>query len=54
MNVKKAKSKDINKNCRADIRNLIDDFSDILSINQWDPRIFDATCHRKDAKQAHN
>ena len=29
-NVKRAMSKDININCRADFRNLIDDFSDIF------------------------
>ena len=33
-NVKKAISKEINTNCRADFRNLIDDDSDIFSINQ--------------------
>ena len=33
-NVKKAISKELNKNCRADFRNLIDDYSDIFSINQ--------------------
>ena len=35
-NVKKAISKEINNNCSADFRNLIDDYSDIFSINQWD------------------
>ena len=32
-NVKKAVSKEKNKNCRACFRNLIDDYSDIFSIN---------------------
>ena len=35
-NMKKAISKEINNNCRADFRNLIDDYGDIFSINQWD------------------
>ena len=35
-NVKKAISKEINNNCRADFRNLIDDYGDVFSINQWD------------------
>ena len=35
-NVKKAFSKEINNNSRADFRNLIDDFKEIFSINQWD------------------
>ena len=35
-NVKKALNKEIINNCRADFRKLIDDFSDIFSINQWD------------------
>ena len=46
--VKKAISKEINNNCRADFRNLIDDYSDIFSINQWDLGKCDATSHRID------
>ena len=49
-NVKKAISKEINNNCRADFRNLIDDYSDIFSINQWDLGKCDATSHRIDMK----
>ena len=49
-NVKKAISKEINKNCRADFRNLIDDYSDIFSINQWDLGKCYATSHRIDVK----
>ena len=49
-NVKKAISKEINFNCRADFRILIDDFSDIFSINQWDLGKCDATTHRIDVK----
>ena len=50
-NVKKAITKEINNNCRADFRNLIDDYSDIFSINQWDLGKCDATGHRIDLKQ---
>ena len=49
-NVKKGKTKKINKNCRADFRNLIDDCSDISSINQWDFGKCDQTSHRRDVK----
>ena len=49
-NVRKAISKEINNNCRAYFRNLIDDFSDIFSMNQWDLGKCDATSHRKDVK----
>ena len=49
-NVKKAISKEIDNNCRADFRNLIDDYSDFFSINQWDPGKCDATGHRIDMK----
>ena len=49
-NVKKATSKEINNSCRAEFRNLIDDYSDILSINQWDLGKCDATSHRIDVK----
>ena len=49
-NVKKAISKEINNNCRAVFRNLIDDYSDIFSINEWDPIKWDATSHRIDVK----
>ena len=49
-NVKKAISKDINKNCRADFKNLIDDYRDIFSINQWDLGKWDAASHRIDVK----
>ena len=48
--VKKAKNKEINNNCRADYRTLIDDFSDIFSINQWNLGNWDATSHRIDVK----
>ena len=34
--VKREISKDVNNNCRADFSNLIDEHSDINSINQWD------------------
>ena len=44
-NVKKAISKEMNNNCRADFRNLIDDYSDIFSSNQWDLGKCDATSH---------
>ena len=49
-NVKKAISKERNNNCRAEFRNLIDDDSDIFSINQWDLEKCDATSHRIDVK----
>ena len=49
-NVKKAISKEINNSCRADFRNLIDDYSDIFSSNQWDLGKCDATSHRIDVK----
>ena len=49
-NVKKANIKVINNNCRADFRNLIHDYSDIFSINQWDHGKCDATNHRIDVK----
>ena len=49
-NVNKAKSKEINNNCRANFRNLIDECSDIFSINQWDLGKCDATSHRIDVK----
>ena len=49
-NVKKAISKEINNNCRADFRKLIDDYSDIFSINQWDLGNCNATSHRIDVK----
>ena len=52
--VKRAINKKINNNCRAVFRNLIDDYSDIFSINQWDLGTCDATSHRKDVKQAHS
>ena len=42
-NLKKAISKEINNNCRADFRNLIDDYSDSFSINQRDLGKCDAT-----------
>ena len=44
-NVKKAISKEVNNNCRADFRNLIDDYNDIFSINQWNFGKCDATGH---------
>ena len=49
-NVKKATSKEMNNNCRADFRNLIVDYSDIFSINQWDLGKCDATGHKTDVK----
>ena len=49
--VKKAKNKEVNNNCRADYRNLIDDFSDIFSINQWNFGNWDATSHRIHVKR---
>ena len=49
-NVKEVIGKEINNNCRADFRNLIDDYSDIFSINQWDLGRCDATSHRIDVK----
>ena len=49
-NVKKAISKNINKNCRTEFRNLIDDFSVIFSINQRDFGKYDATSHRREVK----
>ena len=43
-NVKEAKSKEMNNNCRADFGNLIDNFSDtFFSSNQWDLGKCDAT-----------
>ena len=44
------KKKETNNNCRADCRNLTDDFSDSLSINQCDLVKCDATSHRIDVK----
>ena len=49
-NVKKAISKEINNNWRADSRNLIDDYTDIFSINQWDLGKCHATSHRIEVK----
>ena len=49
-NIKKAINKEINNNCRADFRILIDDYSDTFSINQWDFGKSDATRHRIDVK----
>ena len=49
-NVKKGFIKEINNNCRADFTNLIDDYSDTFSINQWDLGKCDATSHRIDVK----
>ena len=49
-NAKRAISNEINNNCRADFRNLIDDYSGIFSINQWDLGECDATSHRIDVK----
>ena len=50
-NVKKAISNEINNNCRADFRQLIDDYSDIFSINQsMALGKCDATSHRIDVK----
>ena len=44
-NVRKVLSKEINDNCRADFRNLINESSDFFSINQWDLGKCDATSH---------
>ena len=49
-NVKKPISKKINNNCRANFRNLINDYSDIFSINKWDLGKCDATSRRIDVK----
>ena len=49
-NLKKAISKGINNNCRADFRNLIDDYSDIFSNNQWEFGKCDVISHRIDVK----
>ena len=49
-NLKKAINKEINNNCRAEFGNLIDDYADIFSINQWDLGKSDATSHRIDLK----
>ena len=49
-NVMKAISKEINNNCWAVFRNLIDDYSDIFPINQWDLGKCDATSPRIDVK----
>ena len=49
-NVTKAISKEKNNNCRADFRNLIDDYSDIFSINQCDFGKCNANCHKIDVK----
>ena len=49
-NVKKAISKEKNNSCRADFRNLIDDYSNIFSINQWDLGKCDATSQRREFK----
>ena len=43
-------SKDINKNCRAEVRNPIDETSHIFSINQCNLVKCYATGHIKDAK----
>ena len=48
-NVKKAISKETNINCRADFRNLIDDYSDIFH-QPMGPWKCDATSHRIDVK----
>ena len=52
-NVKKARSRDMNNNCRAGFRNSIYDYSDIFSVNQWDLRKCDATSHRIDKKPSY-
>ena len=49
-NVKKAIGRETNNNCRAVFRNLIDDNSDIISINQWDLGRCDAISHKIDVK----
>ena len=49
-NVKKAISKEINSNCRADFGKSIDDYNEIFSINQWDLGKCDATSHKIDVK----
>ena len=50
-NVRKATSKEIYNNCWADFSKLIDDFSGIFSIIQWDFGKCDATSHRIDVKR---
>ena len=49
-NVKKAINTEINNNCRVDFRNLLDDYRDFFSIDQWDLGKSDATSHRIDVK----
>ena len=49
-NVMKGMRKDLNNICRADFRSLRDDFSDMFSINQWDPGNCDANSHGTDMK----
>ena len=49
-NVKKAISNEKNNNCRADFRNLIDDYRDIFLINRWDLGKCGATSDRIDVK----
>ena len=49
-NVKEAISKETNNICRVVFRNLIDDYSDTFSINQWDLGKCDATSHKIDVK----
>ena len=49
-NVKKAINKETNNDCRAGFRNLIDDYSDNPSINQWDHGKSDTTSQRIDVK----
>ena len=51
-NVMKAISEELNNKCRADCGNLIDDYSDILSINQWNLGKCDSTGHRIDVQPA--
>ena len=48
--MREAISKEISNNCRADFRNLIDVYSDIFSISQWDLRKCVATSHSIDGK----
>ena len=47
---KKAIGKDIKIICSMDFRNILDDFSDNYSINQWDVGKCDASSHRIDVK----
>ena len=48
--VKKAISKDNNNKCRTDFRNIMNEYSYMFPINQWNLSKCDATSHRIDLK----